>query len=104
MKPALGKGLSALIPDKQKKAAANELMELDIKSIKPNEYQPRRVFKDSALNDLVASIKEKGVIQPIIVRRRKSESGDYQIISGERRWRACQKAGLKEISVIVKIA
>ena len=74
MKPALGKGLSALIPDKQKKTAANELMDLDIKSIKPNEYQPRRVFKDSALNDLVASIKEKGVIQSVIVRKTSNNS------------------------------
>ncbi len=102
MKPALGKGLSALIPDKQKKAAANELMELDIKFIKPNEYQPRRVFKDSAMNDLVVSIKEKGVIQPVIVR--KTSKNSFELIAGERRWRASRIAGLKTIPAVIKDA
>jgi ParB family chromosome partitioning protein len=107
MKPALGKGLSALIPKKEqakkkKPGKANEILDLNIKSIKPNEYQPRRVFKDNALNDLVASIKEKGVIQPVIVR--KSSDSSYELIAGERRWRASGMAGLKVIPAIVKDA
>jgi ParB family chromosome partitioning protein len=101
MKPALGKGLSALIPQKEKEKGKNrEILDLDIKTIKPNEYQPRRIFKDSALNDLVASIKEKGVIQPIIVRT--SSNNSYELIAGERRLRAAGIAGLKVIPAIVK--
>ncbi len=101
MKTALGKGLSALIPEKEKAAVnANEILELNIKNIVPNEYQPRKVFNDTALNDLVSSIKEKGVIQPIIVRR--SSDSAYELIAGERRWRAATAAGLATIPVIVK--
>jgi ParB family chromosome partitioning protein len=99
MKPALGKGLSALIPERGK-PSPREILELDVKSIIPNEYQPRRVFNDTALNDLVSSIKEKGVIQPIIVR--KTAGNVYQLIAGERRWRATQTVGLKTIPAIVK--
>lgn len=103
MKPALGKGLSALIPDKDKiKRKAKEILDLDIKSIMPNEYQPRRIFNDSALNELVASIKEKGVIQPIIVRQ--SSDSKYELIAGERRWRAARAAGLAHIPSIIKDA
>ena len=109
MKPALGKGLSALIPQKEKgkekeerSGTHREILELDITSIKPNEYQPRRFFKDSALNELVGSIKEKGVIQPVIAR--KSSDGSYQLIAGERRWRAAGMAGLKSIPAIIKDA
>jgi ParB family chromosome partitioning protein len=103
MKPALGKGLSALIPDKEKEKGAartNQLLELDIKKIVPNEYQPRRVFRDNALNELVSSIKEKGVIQPVIVR--KTADNEYQLIAGERRWRASEMAGLRRIPVVIK--
>lgn len=103
MKPALGKGLSALIPQKEKeKGTSREILDLDIKTIKPNEYQPRRIFNDRALNDLVASIKEKGVIQPIIVRT--SSDHSYELIAGERRLRAAGIAGLKVIPAIVKEA
>jgi ParB family chromosome partitioning protein len=105
MKPALGKGLSALIPQKEKvkeKVNTREILDLDIRSIKPNEYQPRRVFKDAALNDLVASIKEKGVIQPVIVRT--SSDNSYELIAGERRLRAAALAGLTVIPAIVKEA
>lgn len=107
MKPALGKGLSALIPEKgkgsgQDKAKANGILALNIHNITPNEYQPRRMFGDNALNELVSSIKEKGVIQPIIVR--KTANNSYQIIAGERRWRASQLAGLSSIPAIVKEA
>lgn len=107
MKPALGKGLSALIPKKEQAKEkepekTNQILDLDIKSIKPNKYQPRRIFKDNALNDLVASIQEKGVIQPVIVR--KSSDSSYELIAGERRWRASGMAGLKFIPAIVKDA
>jgi ParB family chromosome partitioning protein len=103
MKTALGKGLSALIPQKEKdKGKSREILDLDIKTIKPNEYQPRRIFKDAALNDLVASIREKGVIQPIIVRT--SSDNSYELIAGERRLRAAGIAGLKVIPAIVKEA
>jgi ParB family chromosome partitioning protein len=107
MKPALGKGLSALIPKKEQAkkkepGKGNEILDLNITAIKPNEYQPRRVFKDKALNDLVSSIKEKGVIQPVIVR--KSSDSSYELIAGERRWRASGMAGLKVIPAIVKDA
>lgn len=101
MKPALGKGLSALIPDKGK-GSSREILELNINTILPNEYQPRRIFNDSALNELVSSIKEKGVIQPVIVRRATNNS--YQLIAGERRWRASKLAGLAFIPAIVKEA
>lgn len=101
MKPALGKGLSALIPDKGK-STTKDIPELSLKSIIPNEYQPRRIFNEAPLNELVASIKEKGVIQPIIVR--KSANNIYQLIAGERRWRAAKLAGLSSIPAIIKDA
>ena len=105
MKPALGKGLAALIPQKEKvkePGKTGELLELKIKAIKPNEYQPRKVFHDSTLNELVASIREKGVIQPVIVRVDPDNS--YQLIAGERRLRAAGMAGLSVIPAIVKEA
>ena len=101
MKPALGKGLSALIPEKVK-GKTNEILELNINTIVPNEYQPRRVFNDGALNELVASIREKGIIQPVIVR--KASDNSYHLIAGERRWRAAKIAGLTGIPAIVKDA
>ncbi|MBI4844781.1 MAG: ParB/RepB/Spo0J family partition protein [Nitrospirae bacterium] len=99
MKPALGKGLSALIPEQKK---GGDILEIDIGSIAPNDYQPRRFFDDRALDELAASIKEKGVIQPVIVRR--VTEGSYQLIAGERRWRAAAKAGLVKIPVVIKEA
>ena len=101
MKSALGKGLSALIPEK-KKDETGGVLELDINSISANEYQPRKVFNDRALNELVASIKEKGIIQPVIAR--KTSGNSYQLIAGERRWRAAKIAGLASIPAIVKDA
>jgi ParB family chromosome partitioning protein len=97
MKMALGKGLAALIPEKEK---AGEILELEIEKIIPNEYQPRRIFKDTTMQELVASIKEKGVIQPIIVR--KVSDNSYQLIAGERRLRAAKMAGLTKLPAIVK--
>jgi len=99
MKTALGKGLSALIPAKESTAG---IFELDIDKIVPSENQPRRIFNDAALQELVASIKEHGVIQPVIVR--KTANNLYQLIAGERRWRASKTAGLATLPVIVKEA
>lgn len=95
MKTALGKGLDALLPEK-----GEEIMNLDISRIVPGEQQPRRVFNDRALNELAQSIKEKGILQPIIVRR--AGDGTFRIVAGERRWRAAAMAGLKKVPVIVK--
>lgn len=97
MKTALGKGLSALIPEGPVSSQVNEL---DINSITPNEYQPRKTIKDSSLNELIESIRSSGVIQPVIVRRVGDNS--YQLIAGERRWRAARTAGLKTIPAIIK--
>jgi len=99
MKTALGKGLSALIPAKEKKTGVNEL---DIDNIVPSENQPRRIFNDARLQELVASIKEHGVIQPVIVR--KTVNNLYQLIAGERRWRAAKMAGLSTLPAIIKDA
>lgn len=95
MKTALGKGLDALLPEK-----GEEVINLDITRIVPGEQQPRRVFNDKALNELAQSIKEKGILQPIIVRR--AGDGTFRIVAGERRWRAATIAGLKKIPVIIK--
>ncbi len=104
-KQALGKGLGALIPDlstlddREKKALG--ITEIELDRIAPNEYQPRKVFDDDKLKELAASIREQGVIQPIIVH--KTGSG-YELIAGERRWRASRLAGLKTIPSLVKEA
>jgi len=96
---ALGKGLSALIPEKTPSDKKNEIVFVQTESVKPNPFQPREHFDEEELQDLMQSIKEKGVIQPIIVRR----IGDnYELIAGERRLRASKMLGLPEIPVIVK--
>ena len=95
MKAALGRGLESLIPEK-----GEEVLKIDINKIVPNEYQPRKVFKDEALKELSESIKERGVLQPIIVS--KTGDGNFRLIAGERRWRAAQIAGLKSIPALVK--
>jgi ParB family transcriptional regulator, chromosome partitioning protein len=97
---ALGKGLSALIPEANDNGGQGEAyFQCPIESIEPNPYQPRQEFDNSALEELSMSIREKGVITPILVS--KSEQG-YQLIAGERRWRAAQKAGLDRIPVVVR--
>src|SRR5512138_1579182 len=102
-KQALGKGLGALIPDlsvlgdKEKKALG--IMEIELDKIVPNEFQPRKTFNDDRLKELAASIKEQGVIQPIIVHR---IGTNYGLIAGERRWRATRLAGLKTIPALVR--
>jgi ParB family chromosome partitioning protein len=97
-KRGLGKGLGALIPENEEKVG-NSITEIKLTDIEPNDKQPRKEFDDIALTDLSESIKEHGVVQPIIVR--KLGSG-YQIIAGERRWRASRLAGKKTIPVIIK--
>jgi len=97
MKTALGKGLSALIGER---ALSPQVAELDIDSISPNEYQPRKTIRDSSLNELINSIRSMGVIQPVIVRRVSDNS--YQLIAGERRWRAAKAAGLHTLPAIIK--
>jgi len=104
-KQALGKGLGALIPDlsalNDKERKALGIAEIELDKIVPNEYQPRKTFQDDAMKELAASIKEHGVIQPIIVHRIGS---NYGLIAGERRWRASRLAGLKTIPALVKEA
>lgn len=97
-KRGLGKGLGALIPENEDKIE-NSITEIKLTDIEPNDKQPRKEFDDIALTDLSESIKEHGVVQPIIVR--KLGSG-YQIIAGERRWRASRLAGKKMIPAIIK--
>jgi ParB family chromosome partitioning protein len=97
-RPALGKGLSALIPDVPEPVRPG-VLEVDVDRLSPNEHQPRLQMDDAKLEELAASIKANGVIQPILVRR----SGErYQIIAGERRWRAAQRAGLRTVPVVVR--
>lgn len=98
-----GKGLSALIPDFEmgvpKVNSSEGMQELLLDEIVPNKNQPRKLFDDSKLQELIDSIKDKGVLQPIVVQ--KSDEG-YEIIVGERRWRASKKAGLKKIPAVIK--
>jgi ParB family chromosome partitioning protein len=97
-RPALGKGLSALIPDAPEPARPGPI-EVDIDLIAPNERQPRAHVDEARLEELARSIKENGVIQPILVQK----IGDlYRIIAGERRWRAAQRAGLLKVPVVVR--
>jgi len=95
MKTALGKGLESLLPDK-----IQEIINIDITRIIPSDQQPRKIFKDTALQELAASIREKGVLQPVIVSR--TGDGTFRLIAGERRWRASSLAGLKKIPAIIK--
>lgn len=96
-KSVLGKGLGALITDSG--STNDEQILVGIHKILPNPQQPRKHFSDKGINELSKSIAEKGLIQPIIVRKSENK---YQIIAGERRWRAAQKAGLKNIPIILK--
>jgi ParB family chromosome partitioning protein len=98
IKKGLGRGLSSLIGETK---VENKTNNLSLAEIVPNKYQPRKNFDEENLNDLVNSIKERGVIQPIIVRKSDTSNSKYEIIAGERRWLAAQKAGLHEIPVVV---
>ena len=97
IKKGLGRGLSSLIGETKIEQATNKL---SISDLYPNKFQPRKIFDEDSLNDLEKSIKERGIIQPIIVRK-SDESSKYEIIAGERRWLAAQKAGLHEVPVVV---
>ena len=98
---ALGRGLSALIPDFPSPTALPAgPLEVDLDLIEPNREQPRRDFDETRLAALAQSIKETGVLQPIVVCRR--EEGSYEIVAGERRWRAAQRAGLLKVPVVVR--
>ncbi|HVL67623.1 MAG TPA: ParB/RepB/Spo0J family partition protein [Vicinamibacterales bacterium] len=99
-RPALGRGLSALIPDAPAAPpAAERALDVDIDLLRPNRFQPRTTMDDARIEELAKSIKSNGVIQPIVVR--KAETG-YEIIAGERRWRASQRAGLLKVPVVVR--
>ena len=98
IKRGLGRGLSSLIGETKIEAQKNQL---SISDLIPNKYQPRKIFDESNLEDLSNSIKERGVIQPIIVRKSNDDKTKYEIIAGERRWLAAQKAGLHEVPVVV---
>ena len=95
MKTALGKGLDALIPEK-----GDEVIYLDIDRIFPGEHQPRKAFRDDSLKELAASIKDKGVLQPVIVSR--VGDGTFSLVTGERRWSAASLGGLKKMPALVR--
>ena len=91
IKKGLGRGLSSLIGEAKAEININKISISDLLS---NKYQPRKLFDEDSLQDLTHSIKERGIIQPIIVRKSKNENSKYEIVAGERRWLAAQKAGL----------
>ena len=101
-KKGLGRGLSALFGDdtpKEKIIEKKNLNKVSISDLSRNPFQPREFFHETKLKELAESIKKNGVIQPIAVRPKKSESGKYEIVAGERRWLAAQKAGLHDLPV-----
>ena len=96
---ALGKGLSALLPDPEASPPDETALNVSPDRLEPNPFQPRTLLEPARLEELAASIRESGVIQPLLVRR----SGPrYQIIAGERRWRAAQRLGLATVPVVVR--
>jgi ParB family chromosome partitioning protein len=98
IKKGLGRGLSSLIGETKIEINVNKVSISDLVS---NKFQPRKIFEDESLNDLTNSIKERGIIQPIIVRKSSNDNSKYEIIAGERRWLAAQRAGLHEVPVVV---
>ena len=98
IKKGLGRGLSSLIGETKTEININKVSISDLKS---NKFQPRKLFEEDSLQDLTNSIKERGIIQPIIVRKSSDDSSKYEIIAGERRWLAAQKAGLHEVPVVI---
>ena len=96
-KRGLGRGLSSLIGDNEIRVPKNKI---SISSIIKNKFQPRKHFEKEALEELTNSIKERGIIQPIIVRKSKAENDKFEIIAGERRWQAAQNAGLHEVPIV----
>ena len=98
IKKGLGRGLSSLIGETKVEIKKNHL---SISDLIPNKYQPRKFFDEENLNDLTNSIKERGILQPIIVRKSNDKESKFEIIAGERRWLAAQKAGLHNVPVVV---
>jgi ParB family chromosome partitioning protein len=98
-RPALGRGLSALIPDAPVPAVNERSLDVDSDLLRPNQFQPRTSMDDAKIEELARSIRVNGIIQPIVVRR---VDGGYEIVAGERRWRAAQRAGLLKVPVVVR--
>ena len=98
IKKGLGRGLSSLIGETKVETPKNQL---SISDLIPNKYQPRKIFDEENLNDLTNSIKERGILQPIIVRKSNDDKFKFEIIAGERRWLAAQKAGLHTVPVVI---
>ena len=98
LKKGLGRGLSSLLGDNSKKIETNKVA---IKDLTRNKFQPRKHINKESLEELTNSIKERGIIQPIVVRPNQSSEGKYEIIAGERRWLASQNAGLHEVPVVI---
>ena len=98
IKKGLGRGLSSLIGETKVETQTNKLLVSDLVS---NRYQPRKIFDETSLEDLTNSIKERGMIQPIIVRKSNNDKSKFEIIAGERRWLAAQRAGLHNVPVVV---
>jgi ParB family chromosome partitioning protein len=98
IKKGLGRGLSSLIGETKTEININKVSISDLVS---NKFQPRKIFDEESLQDLTNSIKERGIIQPIIVRKSRDDSSKYEIIAGERRWLSAQKAGLNEVPVVI---
>src|SRR6516165_6406229 len=100
----LGKGLSALIPSEATGDSTSLLRVVPISHIRPNVFQPRSHFDEESMASLAASIKEVGLLQPVLVRELSGEAESYELIAGERRWRAARRAGLQTIPVLVQVA
>ncbi|MDC1139432.1 ParB/RepB/Spo0J family partition protein [Candidatus Pelagibacter sp.] len=98
IKKGLGRGLSSLIGETKTEININKV---SISELQSNKFQPRKIFDEESLQGLTSSIKERGIIQPIIVRKSSDDSYKYEIIAGERRWLAAQKAGLHEVPIVV---
>ena len=98
IKKGLGRGLSSLIGEAKAEAQANQLQ---VSELVPNKYQPRKIFDENNLDELTNSIKERGMIQPIIVRKSNDDKSKFEIIAGERRWLAAQRAGLHNVPVVI---
>tara|TARA_A100001037_G_scaffold285952_1_gene293864 strand:+ start:225 stop:1067 length:843 start_codon:yes stop_codon:yes gene_type:complete len=98
IKKGLGRGLSSLIGDTKVETKKNQV---SIGDLVPNKYQPRKIFDEASLEDLTNSIKERGMIQPIIVRNSNNDKSKFEIIAGERRWLAAQRAGLHNVPIVL---
>jgi ParB family transcriptional regulator, chromosome partitioning protein len=97
----LGRGLDALLSNDDEAKAGDQLLSVRIEALKPGKYQPRTKMNQAALQELADSIKAQGLMQPVLVRRA-GQDGKYEIIAGERRWRAAQRAGLHDVPVIIR--